>query len=229
MSTNVDTPVASWNWLSIAYTANSYTFTNQHGDMAFYILAKPSQTMVVPWGDDTYGQCGDMPPGITNAIMVAGGYAYSLALLNDGTVVGWGTGEHDGYVPTNLVNVAMVACGWDAQFLDYLVEVDLRNEDAALCHGAFVAKMEIRGNYRVQALYERDRHAVQKLHVVCEHHAITFPLSCSITILCSAWRCLCRLPHHYHVGAAEREHVVRERRRDLGLYYLEFYRSRREP
>ena len=112
MSTNVATPVPSWNWLGIAYTANNYVFSNQPVDQAFYMLAKPSKTMVVPWGNDTYGQCSDMPSGITNAIMVAAGDAYSLALLNNGTVVGWGNNNEDGWVPTNLANVAMVACGW---------------------------------------------------------------------------------------------------------------------
>jgi hypothetical protein len=80
--------------------------------MAFYILAKPSQTMTLAWGDDDYGES-NVPSGITNAIMVAASHAYSLALLNNGTVVGWGSGDADCWVPTNLVNVAMVACGWN--------------------------------------------------------------------------------------------------------------------
>ncbi len=51
--------------------------------------------------------------------MVAAGYEYSLGLLNNGTVVGWGystspTEDGCGWVPTNLVNnVTMIAAGWD--------------------------------------------------------------------------------------------------------------------
>src|ERR1019366_9183400 len=98
--------------LGIGYTSNRYTFTGQPANMAFYILAKPSKTMTVAWGDDYYGE-GDVASGITNALAAAGSYAYSLALLNDGTIVGWGNSDIDGWVPTNLVGVAMVACGWN--------------------------------------------------------------------------------------------------------------------
>lgn len=112
MSTNAANPVSSWTWLGIGYTSNSYTFSNQPMDQAFYILAKPQKTMVAAWGTDVDGQC-DVPSGITNALMVAGGGGQSLALLNGGTVVAWGlnnTGQ--GVVPTNLSGVTMVAAGW---------------------------------------------------------------------------------------------------------------------
>jgi hypothetical protein len=112
MSTNVATPFASWNWLGIGYTSNRYTFSGQPADNAFYLLAKPSKTMTVAWGDDYYGES-DVPSGMTNAIMVSGGIGYSLALLADGTVVGWGNSSVDGWVPTNLVGVAMEACGYN--------------------------------------------------------------------------------------------------------------------
>ena len=52
-------------------------------------LVLSQQTMVVAWGDDSYGQC-DVPSGLTNAIDVAGGTYFSLALKSDGTVVVWG-------------------------------------------------------------------------------------------------------------------------------------------
>jgi len=113
MSTNVALPVASWNWLGIGYTSNNYTFYGQPANLGFYILAKPSKTMVVPWGDDFYGQC-DIWTGITNAVQVTGGIEFSLALLNDGTVTGWGYNgaTPSELVPTNLVGVAMIASGW---------------------------------------------------------------------------------------------------------------------
>lgn len=47
MTTNLTAPVAQWNWLGIGYTSNRYTFDNQPADLAFYLLAKPSQTMTV--------------------------------------------------------------------------------------------------------------------------------------------------------------------------------------
>ena len=80
---------SQWNWLGQGYTCNGYTFTNQPDDLAFYDLAVPSQTMVVAWGDDSDGQC-DAPAGLTNAIDVAAGYNFSLALKADGTVAAWG-------------------------------------------------------------------------------------------------------------------------------------------
>jgi hypothetical protein len=81
--------------------------------LAFYRLAKPAKTMTVAWGDDTYGQC-ELWNGITNAVQVTGGIEYSLALLNNGTVVGWGYNgaSSSALVPTNLVGVAMIASGW---------------------------------------------------------------------------------------------------------------------
>lgn len=112
ISTNMTTSFSQWNWLGIGYTSNRYTFSSQPADSAFYMLAKPSKTMTVAWGDDYYGES-DVPSGITNALMVAGSYAYSLALLGNGTVAGWGYSYIDGWVPTNLVGVAMVGCGWN--------------------------------------------------------------------------------------------------------------------
>jgi hypothetical protein len=111
-STNVGAPLTSWNWLGIGYTSNSYSFSNQPVDQAFYILAKPQKTMVVGWGNDDVGQC-DVPLGITNAVMVAGGGGQSLALRSDGTVAAWRQNFYgEASVPTNLAGVTMIACGW---------------------------------------------------------------------------------------------------------------------
>jgi alpha-tubulin suppressor-like RCC1 family protein len=111
-STNPAMPVSSWNWLGIGYTSNDYTFSDQPRAQAFYTSARPQKTMVVGWGGDGTGQC-DVPMGLTNAVMVAGGCGQSLALLADGTVTAWGyncCGQ--GSVPANLSGVSMVACGW---------------------------------------------------------------------------------------------------------------------
>ena len=110
-TTNLLTP---WNWLGIGYTSNRYTFSSQPMDAAFYRLAKPSKTMTVGWGGNAYGQC-DVWPGLTNVLQVAGGYSFSLALLNDGTVTAWGYNGTSAslLVPTNLAGVSMIASGWN--------------------------------------------------------------------------------------------------------------------
>ena len=107
-----NSPVYSqWNWLGQGYTSNSYTFTNQPLDYAFYILAIPRQTMVVAWGDDNAGQT-DVPAGLTNAIDVAGGYIFSVALKADGTVIGWGDNTYgQTNIPSGLTNVTAIAAG----------------------------------------------------------------------------------------------------------------------
>ena len=73
MTTNLANSVSlsQWSWLGLGYSSNSYTFTNQPVDMAFYVLAKPQQTMALGWGNDDVAQV-DVPVGITNAVMVAG-------------------------------------------------------------------------------------------------------------------------------------------------------------
>jgi hypothetical protein len=44
---------------------------------------------VVAWGDNTFGQL-NVPAGLNDAIAIAAGYGFSLALKRDGTVVAWG-------------------------------------------------------------------------------------------------------------------------------------------
>lgn len=106
-------PIASsWTWIGQGYTSNRYTFTNQPLDQAFYALAAPQRTMVVAWGDNSSGQC-DVPPGLTNAIDVAGGFNFSLALKADGTVVAWGDNTYgETNVPAGLTNVTAIAAGY---------------------------------------------------------------------------------------------------------------------
>jgi hypothetical protein len=66
---------------------------------------------VVAWGWETGGQI-DVPPGLTGVSKVAGGYAYSLALKNDGTLIAWGDNT-DGQtvIPAAAVNVTAIAAG----------------------------------------------------------------------------------------------------------------------
>jgi len=112
LTTNLLTPVAQWNWNGIGYTGHGYTFSNQPADLGFYMLAKPSKTMVVGLGNDSVTSC-DVPYALTNALQVVGGYGQSLALKNDGTVVAWGTNFYgEGVVPSGLSGVTMIAAGW---------------------------------------------------------------------------------------------------------------------
>ena len=107
MTTNL---LTAWQWLGLGYTSNRYTFSSQPADTAFYRLAKPSKTMTVGWGEDYFSQC-DPPAGLTNAMMVEGGGGYTVALLNDGTAIGWGGRVTEGSIPTNLTGIAMIASG----------------------------------------------------------------------------------------------------------------------
>jgi len=103
---------SQWTWLGQGYTTNTYTFTNQSPGYTFYVLAIPRQTMVVAWGDDSSGQC-DVPAGLTNAVDVAAGYDFSLALKSDGTVAAWGDNTYgETNVPAGLTNVAAIAAGY---------------------------------------------------------------------------------------------------------------------
>jgi hypothetical protein len=66
---------------------------------------------VVAWGANDSLQS-QVPAGLTNVPMVAGGEAHSLALKSDGTVVGWGfnvAGQAN--VPSNLTSVVAISAG----------------------------------------------------------------------------------------------------------------------
>lgn len=66
---------------------------------------------VIAWGDNSQGQT-NVPPGLTNAIAIAGGLSHSLALKGDNTVVAWGDDTYgQANVPAGLSNVVAVAAG----------------------------------------------------------------------------------------------------------------------
>jgi alpha-tubulin suppressor-like RCC1 family protein len=50
--------------------------------------------MTVCWGTNNDGQC-NVPFGLSNAMAVAGGQDFSLAMRGDGTVIGWGDNTYD--------------------------------------------------------------------------------------------------------------------------------------
>lgn len=64
---------------------------------------------VIAWGLNSEAQC-SVPSHLTNAVGVAAGYATSVALNSDGTVVAWGE-RHLRPVPAGLSNVVAITAG----------------------------------------------------------------------------------------------------------------------
>jgi alpha-tubulin suppressor-like RCC1 family protein len=101
----------SWRWAAQGYTASTYSFARQKTGSAFYAVGRPAATEVAAWGDDSLGQC-DVPAGLTNAVAVAGGAGFSVALRSDGSVEAWGDntyGETNG--PPAPANVVAISAG----------------------------------------------------------------------------------------------------------------------
>ncbi len=87
-------------------------------------LGNHADCQVIGWGDNSYGQT-NVPPDLTNVVMIATGANHNLALNADGTVTAWGrdsSGQAD--VPTNLDNVVAVSGG-------FAFNVALRNGSVA--------------------------------------------------------------------------------------------------
>lgn len=61
---------------------------------------------VVAWGSNSQGQS-NVPPNLTNAVQVAGGDSFSVALGTDGKVVGWGSGSQTN-PPSGLNHVVAI-------------------------------------------------------------------------------------------------------------------------
>ena len=100
-----------WTWIGQVLTCNDYTFSNQPAGQAFYALELPEQTMIVAFGSDSSGQC-NVPPAISNAVAIAAGGYFSLALTN-GHVIGWGDNTYgETNVPAGLSNVTAIAAGY---------------------------------------------------------------------------------------------------------------------
>ena len=77
----------------------------------FGLLQSNAAPNIQAWGWNGYGG-NNVPPDLTNAIAVGGGWGYSAALRADGTVIAWGdnrSGECN--VPAGLSNVVAISCG----------------------------------------------------------------------------------------------------------------------
>jgi sugar lactone lactonase YvrE len=79
--------------------------------LAFALQGKAAPTTVVAWGSNFLGQT-NVPPGLTNAVAIAGGESHSLALKSDGAVIAWGDSNYGQIkVPPGLSNVIAIAAG----------------------------------------------------------------------------------------------------------------------
>lgn len=101
----------SWTWLAQGYPRHTYKFIHRQDAGALFAVGEAPVSMVVAWGNDAQGQC-DVPPGLSNAVAVAGGAGFSVALRGDGTVLAWGDNTYgQTVVPSGLANAVAVAAG----------------------------------------------------------------------------------------------------------------------
>jgi alpha-tubulin suppressor-like RCC1 family protein len=78
---------------------------------AIFITVAPLTTNVTAWGRNNFSQC-DVPPGLTDAIAVAGGGEHSVVIKRDGTVLAWGKNtQFQTNIPFGLANVVRIASG----------------------------------------------------------------------------------------------------------------------
>jgi alpha-tubulin suppressor-like RCC1 family protein len=107
-------------------------------------LALLADGTVIPWGDDTYGQT-DLPdvltpvyywwggswpnPNWVPALAIAAGRNHNLAVLDNGTLIGWGDNSYGQInIPADLTNATAVAGG-------YLHSVGLRADGTVVAWG----------------------------------------------------------------------------------------------
>jgi alpha-tubulin suppressor-like RCC1 family protein len=78
-------------------------------------MALKTDGTVSVWGG-SFGQT-NVPPDLTNAVMIAAGYGHCLALKVDGTVAAWGHNSYgESNVPGDLTNAVAIACGVSSFF-----------------------------------------------------------------------------------------------------------------
>src|SRR5262245_22571497 len=77
----------------------------------FLAMPVAGASSVVGWGDNSFNQT-NIPSGLTNAVALACGDLYCLALKTDGKVTGWGDNEFSQATPpASLSNVVAIAAG----------------------------------------------------------------------------------------------------------------------
>ena len=100
-----------------AATARGYHQTNGFPALTDVIaisrgVALKGDGTVAVWGDNSYGQT-NVPPGLSNVVVIASGGYHRLALRADGTLVAWGNNDYgQTNVPQGLSNVVAISCGY---------------------------------------------------------------------------------------------------------------------
>src|SRR5664280_2713471 len=112
--TNLPVPAAVTNVVAIADGGDHYVALKSDGTVFAWSL--PAFGYTAPAGIT------NPPPGLSNVVAVAAGNGpggFSLALRNDGTVVGWGSsGSYFGTnIPAGLSNVIAISASWDGTCL----------------------------------------------------------------------------------------------------------------
>ena len=120
---NQTPPVAVGNSFNVAYTSSQITNLLPRVPYHYRLVVSNifavsvgfdqlfDQANVVAWGADYVGQT-EVPPGLSNAVAIAGAYEHNLALRNNETVVAWGDDHFDQTnVPPGLNGVLAVAGG----------------------------------------------------------------------------------------------------------------------
>ena len=110
-TTNLSAYGGGWTWLAQGSPNRTYKFIHQPDAGGLFALGQTPVSMVVAWGNDAEGQC-DVPPGLTNAVAVAGGVGFSVALRGDGTLLAWGDNTYgQSNVPPGLSNAVAISAG----------------------------------------------------------------------------------------------------------------------
>jgi len=85
---------------------------------------------IVEWGTFSHRTQARIPkPNISNAIKISAGYSHTLALLNNGTVVGWGfNNDNQIDIPNGLSNIIDISAGFN-------YSMALRSDGKIICWG----------------------------------------------------------------------------------------------
>jgi hypothetical protein len=101
-----------WTWIGETEACTVVSFSNEPAGQSFYTLEITAETFTIAFdGNDSSNQLAT-PSGLSNAIAIAAGGYFSVALTNIGGVIAWGDNTYgETTVPAGLTNVVGVAAG----------------------------------------------------------------------------------------------------------------------